>query len=163
MVIEMCGNDIGRHIIRRMLYRRKGVDLFSQRKYDNSSRMLSGASTDSRTSLYDTVNLTFSLSLSVFFVIILYIPKRCLIRQCTNRSGTKRLTCAEDDFRIFVCITLIISREVQVDIRFFISLKSKECLKRDVETVFCKLFSTHRTDPVWHIPSASSGKLSDFF
>ena len=163
MVIEMCGNDIGRHIIRRMLYRCKGVDFFSQRKYNNSSRMLSGASPDSRTALYDTVNLTFSLSLSVFFVIILYIPKRCLIRQCTNRSGTKRLTCAEDDFRIFVCITLIISREVQVNIRGLVPIEAEECLKRDVKTVFCKLFSTHRTDPVWHIPSASSGKLSDFF
>ena len=81
MVIEMCGNDIGRHIIRRMLYRRKGVDLFTKRKYDDTSWMLSGASPDSRTALYDTVNLTFSLSLSVFFVIILYIPQQDIFYQ----------------------------------------------------------------------------------
>lgn len=163
MVIEMCGNDIGRHIIRRMLYRCKRVDLFAKRKYNNSSRMLSGTSADSRTPLYDTVNLTFSFTLSMFLVIILYITECGLVRQCTYRSGTECLTRTKDNLCILMRITLIISREVQVNIRLFISLESKESLERNIKSIFYKLLSTYRTYTVRHIPSAASGKFSDFF
>ena len=120
-------------------------DLFTKRKYDDTAWMLwyfAGFPVQPCT----IRSISFSLSLSVFiFVIILYIPKRCLIRQCTNRSGTKRHL-RRIDFRIFVCITLIISREVQVDISSLFPLNQNECLKRDVETVFYSFFSTHQTD-----------------
>ena len=42
MVVKMCGYDIRCHIICRMLYRRKGVDLLAQRQYNDTARMLSG-------------------------------------------------------------------------------------------------------------------------
>ncbi len=162
MVIKMCGDDIRRHIIRRMLYRCKRVDLFAKRKYNDSSRMLSGTSADSRTPLYDTVNLTFSFTLSVFFVIILYITECGLVRQCTYRSGTECLTRTKDNLCILMRITLIISEKLKSISGSLFPFESKECLKRNVKSIFYKLLSTYRTYTVRHIPSAASGKFPDF-
>ena len=34
-----------------------------------------------------------------------------------------------------MCLTLVIPGKVQIDIRLFVSLKSKECLKRNIKSV----------------------------
>ena len=45
-----------------------------------------------------------------------------------------------------MCLTLIFTGEVQVDIRLLISFKSKECFKRDIKTVLDQLFAAVRTN-----------------
>ena len=156
MVIKVSCNNVRLRIISRMLHRCKRINFFSQRKYDNSSRMLTGTSSNSSTSLYNPVNFTVSFSLSALLIIVLYISKCRLIRQCSNGSGTVSLTGSKNNLRIFMCITLIISREIQVDIRLLISFKSQECLKRNVKSVFHQRFPTDRTCLIRHIPSAAA-------
>ena len=104
-------------------------------KNDDTARMLSRASAHARTALYNPVDFAVSLLASAFFKIIFHITKRRLIRQCADRTGTERLSCAENNFRIFMRLTLIFAGKVQVDIRLLISLKSKERFKRNIETV----------------------------
>ena len=101
---------------------------------------------------------SFACRLSALLVIIFHISERRLVRQRTDRSGTERLTFTENNLRIFMRFALIITGEVQVDIRLLVSLKSKECLKRNVKPVFCQLLAAHRTDLIRHITSAPSGR-----
>ena len=51
---------------------------------------------------------------------------------------------------------LIITGEVQVNIRLFITLESEESLKGDVESRLYKRLAAHRTVLVRHIKSAAS-------
>ena len=48
-------------------------------------------------------------------------------------------------------LTLVLTREVQIDIRLLVALESKEGLERNVKSRFRQLFSTDRTDAVGHI------------
>ena len=95
-----------------MLDRRKGVNILAHRKNNDSSRVLSGTSSDTGTTAYDTVNLTATFLDSSFFVIILYITEGSLVRQRTDGSGTEGLAGTENNLRIFVSLGLVLTREV---------------------------------------------------
>ena len=135
VVIKMCGDCRSRHIVCRMLYQGKSIDLLSHRKYNDTSRMLSGRSADADTSLYDTVDLTVSLVDTALLVIILDITECRFIGKCTDRTGTEGLSLTENNLTVRMRFTLVLTGEVQVDIRLLISLESKECLKRDIKSV----------------------------
>ena len=153
----MCCDYIRCHIICRVLHRGKGINIFAVRKNDNPSRVLSRTSSDSRTPFHNSLNLTFSLS-AVSLLIIIFHKTICrLICKSTDCSRTESLACSENHFRIFMSITLIIAREIQVDIRLFIPLKSKKRLKRNIKPVFCKGFPTYRTFFIRHIPARQAG------
>ena len=157
MVIKMGGDNIGIHIICRMLYRSEGVDIFTKRKNDDTARMLSGGTTDTCASLHDPVDLAVSLVHTTLFVIIFHITERCLIRQRTDRSGTESLSRTKDYFCIFMCLTLILTGEVQVDIRLFVSLESQESLKRNIKPHFLQWFSTPRAYLIRHVTTGTAG------
>ena len=124
--------------------------------------MLSGGTTDTCASLHDPVDLAVSLVHTTLFVIIFHITERCLIRQRTDRSGTESLSRTKDYFCIFMCLTLILTGEVQVDIRFLVSLESKECLKWNIKAFFQHLCPTFRADFIWHVTSGHSSEFFDF-
>ena len=157
MIVKVRRHDIRCRIIGRMLHRRKGIDLFPQRKNDDTARMLPGTPSDPCTSKHDPVDLTFALTLSPLGKIILHVSERRLIRQRSDGSGPVCLSGTKDDFRVLVGITLIITGEIQVDIRFFIPLKSQERLERNVESVLLKRLAADRARLIRHIPSAASG------
>ena len=136
MVFKMCRNRIRRHIVCRMLNRSKRIDFLSHRKHHDTSRMLSGGTPDSHTSLHNPVNFTVSFMYAAFFIIIFHITKCSLICKRTNRSGSKSLSGSKNNLGIFVRLTLIVSGKVKIDIRLFISLKSKESFKRNVKSIF---------------------------
>ena len=112
MVIKMSRNRCSRHIVCRMLYRSKRINLLAHRKNNDTSRMLSGRSPDADTSLYNTVNLTVSLVNSALFIIIFDISKCSLVRKCTNRSGTERLSVTENNLTVSMGFTLILTGKV---------------------------------------------------
>ena len=119
--------------------------------------MLSGRSTHADTTADNTVNLTVSLVDAALLVIILHITKRSLVRKRTDGSRFKRLSLTKDNLRIFMCLTLILSGEVKVDIRLLVSLKSEECLERNIKSFLRQWFAASRTDLIRHIAAASSG------
>ena len=144
-----------------MLHRRKGVDVLSHRQNDDTAGMLSRASAHARTALYNPVDFAVSFLASAFFKIIFHITKRRFIRQCADRTGTECLSCAENNFRIFMRLTLIFAGKVQVDIRLLIPLKSKERFKRNIETVLNQRLSADRAHFIRHITAAPAGKCLD--
>ena len=125
--------------------------------------MLTSTSPHSGTSGSDTVDLAGPLMNATFFKIILHITESSLIRQGCNGSGTESLSCAEDNLRVFMRLGLVLTGEVQVDIRLLISLESQERLERNIEAILMKLLSTHRADLVRHIDSRFTGVGFDLF
>ena len=148
VIVKMGGDDVRGHIVGRMLHRCKLIDAVSVRKYYDSSRMLSGTSPDSGTSFCNSFNLTTTLSLTTFFIIVFHKSICCLICQRTDRSGFECMTLTKENLCIFMSLRLVISGEVQVDIRLFVSLKSKESLKWNVKSGFFQRLAAVRADGV---------------
>ena len=90
-----------------MLHRGKGVDLLSQRQHNDAARMLSGASSDSRTARDDPVNLTGTFLIAALLVIIFHVAEGGFVRQCGDGSGAEGLSGAKDYLRIFMSLTLV--------------------------------------------------------
>ena len=67
MVVKMGGDKSTAGIVRRVLDRGKFLYFLSHWEYNNSARMLSGASPDTGTPLYNTVDLARTLVLSPLF------------------------------------------------------------------------------------------------
>ena len=132
MVLKMCCNNICIHIICRMLDCGKFINLMFMRYYDNSTRMLACGSLYTRTSFRQTLHLTSSFMNISFFKIFVHITICCLFCKGTDGSCPECLSLSENNFYIFMRFWLIFSREIQVNIRLFISLKSKECLKWNI-------------------------------
>ena len=76
MIVKVGCDNVRRHIVGRMLYRSKGVDILTVGKNNDSSRVLPRTSADSSTSLHDPVNFAIPLSASPFLIIILHKSKR---------------------------------------------------------------------------------------
>ena len=157
VVIKVGGNNIAVYIICRMLYRRKFFNFLPFWKNNDSSGVLSCCAAHSGTSLNNSVNLAITLMNTPLLKIILHIAKGCLFRQRTDSSRLKGLPFSENNFRIAMCVSLIFSRKVKVNIRLLISLKSKEGFKRNIEPFFIQLLSAYRADFIRHITSCHSG------
>ena len=112
MVIKMRGDDIRRHIVSRMLYRRKGIDVLPHRKYDDTAWMLAGTSAHTGTPCHDPVDLAVSLSAPSLLIVILHIAKGRLIGQGSDRPRPEGLSGTENNLRIFVCLTLVFTGKV---------------------------------------------------
>ena len=91
--------------------------------------MLARGPAHSGAALDDPVDLTVPLSLSPLFVIIFHIAEGRFLCQSTDGPGLKGLSSTEDNLYIPVGFSLIIPGEVQVNIRLFISLKSRKVSK----------------------------------
>ena len=151
VVVKVGGHRIRGHIVRGMLHRGKGVDLLSQRQHNDAARMLSGASSDSRTARDDPVNLTGTFLIATLLVIIFHVAKGGLIRQRGDGSGAEGLSGAEDYLRIFMGLTLVFTGEVQVDIRLLVALEAEEGFKGNVKAVLFQQFSADRAVFVRHV------------
>ena len=162
MIVKVGCDNVRRHIVGRMLYRSKGVDILTVGKNNDSSRVLPRTSADSSTSLHDPVNFAIPLSASPFLIIILHKSKGRLICQGSDGPGTEGLSLSKNNLSILMRVTLIVSGEIQVDIRLFVSLKSKECLKRNIKSILNQRMSADRTVLIFHVPSTAPGKSSHF-
>ena len=156
MVVKMRRYNIRCHIVCRVLHRCERINLLAKRQNDNTARMLPRCPSHAGTSFYDTVDLAGTLPLAAFFVIIFHVTKCRLLGKRTNCSGTVSLAFSENNLGIAVSISLIITREIQVDIRLFVSLKSKECFKWNIKSFFSKLRSADRAGLIRHVTSGSS-------
>ena len=158
VIVKVGRNDPALHIIGRMLHRRELIDAVSVGKYDDTSRMLPRAAPDPRAPFCDALDLAPALSLLMLFVIILHKAVRSLIRQGADRPRLKRMPLAEEHFRVFVGLCLIVPGEVQVDIRLLVPLKPEECLKRDIKAGLHERFPAHRAVLSRHIKAAAPGE-----
>ena len=158
----MCGDNITVFVIGRMLYRCKLLDFFPYRKNDDSTWMLTCGTSDTGTALNNTVDLAVSFVLTTLLVIILHITESSFFCKCTNGTCFKSLTLTKNNLCISVCICLIFTGKVQVNIRLFISFESQESLKRNIKPFFVHLGSTVRANLVRHVTSCHTTEFLYF-
>ena len=139
----MCRYGSGRHIIGRMLDRGKGIDFLPMGKHDNASRVLSRRSSHTDAASHNPVYLTAAFANAPVLVIALHIAVSRLIGQCADCSGTEGLPFSENNFRIGMRAALVLSREIQVDIRLLVTLKAEEGFKWNIVAT-----SEEPTDPL---------------
>ena len=160
VIVKMGGDGVRGHIIRRMLHRGKGVNVLSHRQNNDTAGVLTGTSPDSGTPCDNPVDFAGSLVDAPLLKIIFHIPKGSLVRQGCNGSRTEGLSVAENNLRVLMGFTLVLTGEVQVNIRLLISLKSQEGFKRNIKALLGQRMSAHRAVLIRHI---TSGTATVFF
>ncbi len=147
----MGGDDIRRHIVCGMLYRGKRVDVLPHWQHHNAARMLPGTPADAGASRHNAVDLAHPLMPAALFVIVFHVAEGSLVRQRADGARPVRLPAAKNHFRIFMRLTLVLSRKVQVDIRLLVALEAEERLKGNIEPFLVKRRSAHRAVLVRHV------------
>ena len=145
-----------------MLHRRKGIDILSQRKHHNPSRVLACAPSDPGTARNDTIYFTISLMSSSFFKVIFHIAKGRLVRQGGDGACPEGLAGAENHLRILMSLGLIFSGKIQIDVRLLVALKSQKGLKGNVKAFLMQHFSALRALPVRHVDAGLTGVCLHF-
>ena len=153
----MSRDNAALHIVCRVLDRRKFINIMAVREHNDAARMLAGTAPDPGTSFRDPLDLAAALALFPLLVIVLYKTVSRLVGQRTDSPGLKCMPFSEKHFRIFVSLGLIVSGEVQVDIRLLVSLESEECLEWDVKSGFHQRLAAYRAGLVRHIIAAAAG------
>ena len=102
------------------------------------------------------LGLRHEILLGVILEVIIHISKCCLFRNTTYGSRLECLALTEEYLGVCMCLRLILTREVQIDIRLLVSVESKECLEWYIVSFLYKRCSTIRTVSVRHITSAHS-------
>ena len=159
MVLKMCCNNIGCCVVRRMLDRRERINLLMLWQHDHTTRMLSGCTFHACQSQSDTFHLTTPFYLLMLFVIFVHISKCGFLCQRTNRSRTECLSLSKKFLCISMCFGLILTREIQINIRLFIAIETKECLKRNIVSFLRHQRATLWAFPVRHITTRLSFEL----
>ena len=107
MIVKVGRDDVGRHIIGRVLHGSKGIDIFPQRKDDDAARMLAGTPPDACTACKQTFDLTVSLGDPFIFKIMLDVAVGGLVRHGRYGSGLEGLLMAENNLGIGVGFGLV--------------------------------------------------------
>ena len=112
MVVKVGGNNGTFRIIGRMLYRCKGIDILSVGKHHNTAGMLSGGSSDSGDSRYQTIQLRSSLLFSPLFIKFLNHTIGGFFSQSTDSSRLVGIFLSKNGSGIGMGSGLIFSGEV---------------------------------------------------
>ena len=109
MVVKMGRDDVRRHIVGRMLDGRKGIDLLAQGQDYDTARMLARGPADTGTALQEPFDLAVALMDLFPLKVVLYIPVGCFVRYRRDGAGLKSLAVAENNFRVFMGLTLVLT------------------------------------------------------
>ena len=159
VILEVRRDNRRIHIVRRVLQGREGVNRLALRQYDNAARVLSRGAPHADTALHETVDLALSLSGSVLLEVVFHIAEGCLFCQGSHGAGAERLPFSEDDLRVGMRRALVLTGEVQVNIRLLVALKAEEGLKGNVKAVFSHLCAAVRADLIRHVTARGARKL----
>ena len=154
VIVKMGRDNIGRHIICRVLDGSEGVDVFTQWQNDDSTRMLAGTAADTGTARQQALDLTVALGDPFIFKIMFHIAVGGLVGHGRYGACLEGLLVAENDLGVGVGFGLVFSGEVEVDIRFLIPLEAQEGLERNIKTILVKLLSAVGALAAGHIDSA---------
>ena len=128
-------------------------------QYDHTARMLSGCTLHAGKPECHPFHLAAAFHLSMFLVIFVDIPKCCFFSQRSDGTRPECFPFSKQFFGICMCFRLIFPGEIQVDIRFLISIEAKERLKRNIMSFFFHKRPTLRAFPVRHIAARLSFEL----
>ena len=140
-------------IICRVLYGRKAVDILSDRKNNDTSRMLSCTASNSDTPLRKSLYLGISLVDVFQLKVLFHITKGCLFRNGCYGSRPEGLTISKDNLRVFMSFCLILSGKIKVNIRLFIPFEPKKCLKGNIKALLFHHGSAPGANLIRHVTS----------
>ena len=155
----MRRDDFRIRIVCRMLHRTEIVNIDFLRHDNDAARMLTGVSADACTALDQAVFLrasNFHLALChVFFDVAV-----CgFFRNRADSSRAEYMVMPEQLAGVPVNGRLILTGEVQVNIRYFIAVEAQERLKRNGKSLLIERFSALRTGLVRHICAAAKALI----
>ena len=124
-------------VVGRILNRCKIMNIQIKRHHDNTSGMLTCCTLYTLTLLcqIQALCITHRTGQIHFLFITLYITKSSLFRHSADCACPKYMILAKHLFGISMRIGLIITREIQINIGDFISLKPKKGLKGNIVSI----------------------------
>ena len=134
-----------------VLNRRKIINIHVIWNNDDSSWVLSSRSFNTCRTLRQSFYFCITIKFIVIPLIAFHKTISCFGSDCTNRTSTKGIFFTKNISNIQVSTRLIFSRKVQVNIRYLITVKTKEGFKRNILSIFTQLMPTMRTIFIWHI------------
>ena len=136
VIFKMGCDDVGVRVVRRVLDRAEVGDILVLRNDDQAAGMLAGGALDAHQTGSQAVFFGAGSLDTPLFKILLDIAVGGLLGQGPDGAGAENVVRAEERLSILMGLGLILTREVQVDIRgLFVSGVAQEGLKGDVEAV----------------------------
>ena len=161
MEVKVGGLPLSCHIVSWILDRCKVINIHVVRDYNDSARVLSSRPLDSSGSLRQTLNFGVSVELPIVALVALDKSISRLSRNGTNGSSPKCILLTKNITHIQVSARLIFPREVQINIRYLVPVKSKEGLKRNILTILAQLVTTFWTVLIRHIKARTIRSIRD--
>jgi len=152
--VEMRGDCVLVGLIRRILNRRIVEDVVLLRYDDDTTGVLSRRHLHVLAALGDALALRAPKRLTQLFFENTNVFKRRALRNAADRSRAKRVAAPEHFFDVFVRNRLVLTGEVQVDIRRFVAVEPQKDLKRNVKARFFILRAADRAILIWHVDAA---------
>ena len=155
----MGGDDIAGWVVSWVLHGTEVVDLLILRNDHHAAGVLTGGALHSGTAGRQTGHLRLAGGAKPLLQILFYVTEGGLFCHRPHRPRTKHVGLAKQLECIAVCVGLIFSGEVQVNIGHFVAAEAEEGLEGNVKAVLgigCATLGTHR---IGHIRAAAVGML----
>ena len=133
--LEVSGQQAARHIVRRVLDGAEVIDLIGIRHDDHAAGMLARGTLDAGAAQRQAVLFRVVDRSPPLIQILFDVTVGRLVLNTGDGAGLEHVGLAEQLLRVAVDVGLILAREVQVNIRLLVAVKTKESLERDVVAV----------------------------
>jgi len=136
MIIKVCCQHTRFFIICRVLERGKIMDIHIPWNNHYTSGVLAASPLDPRTSGDQTIHLRLALSHTTFLQVFLHKAVGRLISNSAYRTGSEHMSLTKQFLGVLMGPGLVITREVQVNIRNLVTFKPQKHLKGDIKAIF---------------------------
>ena len=133
--IEVGGDDVRIDVVRRMLDRGKIEHIVIIRHNDHAARVLTGGALDPGAAFAQAVFLRFMQGHSPLVQVVFYITIGGLIGKRTGGPRLKDVSLSEQLLGVLVCLRLVLTGKVQVNIRRLVPVEAQKGFKRNVVTI----------------------------
>ena len=146
-----------------MLHRGKVIYVIIIRHNDHTAWMLSRCSLDAGATNGKPVDFCWTASNAPFVQVFFHITICGFICHSGNRSGFKHIISPEQFFCVTMGRGLIFTREIQVNIRCFITIEAQKCFKWNIMPISVHLCSALRAFLRWQIKPRTNAAICNKF
>ena len=160
---EVCCYNVGIRVVGGMLHRSEIVYFVFLRDNDDAARVLSRSALYANAMRNKTLYFRLCGVYLVFIKIFAHIAVCRLARNGTYSTRAENVFRTEKLFSVFMYLALHFAREIQVDIRRFLAVKSEECLKRYIVPVALERRSATRAVFIGQVKTRTDGAVGEEF
>ena len=156
----MGGDDVRVLVIRWVLHRTEVVNLFVLGDNHHAAGVLSGGALDPHTATGQAQHLGKGHVVAAHpLQVLAHIADGGFLRHRADGAGSEHVVAAEELKGVLVGAGLILTGEVQVNVRYLVAAEAQEGLEGDVEAVLGVVRPAHRALHVRHIGAAAVAVL----